>query len=429
MISTTLAVLLGKAIGASTKKLNLGGGSAAPGLYALKLDPNLILNLTKSIQTNIVITGTNGKTTTARMLAHIAQKSGIKTIRNHTGSNLERGIASTLISGFGKKYELGIWELDEAAFNTVAPKLNPKIIVFLNAFRDQLDRYGEVDAVVENWCQTLKTLKRDTLVVVNGDDANTAKLKACFGGKVVMFGLEKNKLKGEKTSQKINGKVDIKAKNLKQNKFDTLCFNLDIKKQSVLAKLNFSGTYNVYNALAAIISASYLNISPQISVKYLQDVTPAFGRFEKLTINSKVCFIFLIKNPTGATEVFKTVSSQLKEKDSLLIALNDNLADGTDVSWIWDANFEIFRNSSRVQSREYTIYASGSRAQDLAVRIKYAGFKPEAITVENELNKALQQAAREKKGRLFIFPTYTAMLRLQKILAKSGIKKHYWEED
>src|SRR3989338_1277874 len=169
-----LAIGTGKLINHITRSLKIGGGSAAPGLYALKIDPEIVTKLSKKIPTNIIITGTNGKTTTARMLAHFAKESGLKVIRNHTGSNLERGIASALIHN--SKGDLGIWEMDEAAFNSVAPKLNPDIVIFLNIFRDQLDRYGEVNTILDKWSETLKKLPKKTLILVNGDDANTAKL-------------------------------------------------------------------------------------------------------------------------------------------------------------------------------------------------------------------------------------------------------------
>ncbi len=198
-----VAILFGKLIAYFTKLFKIGGGSAAPGLYALKIEPDLVKKLTAYISKNVVITGTNGKTTTARMLAHFAKTSGLKIIRNHTGSNLERGIASTLIQhssfnlkGYCTNYDLGIWELDEAAFNTVAPKIIPAVIVFLNVFRDQLDRYGEVDTVIKNWCATLQKLPSNTKIIVNGDDANTAKLAKCFKGKVQKFGVKDYKIVG-----------------------------------------------------------------------------------------------------------------------------------------------------------------------------------------------------------------------------------------
>ncbi|MBI2017908.1 DUF1727 domain-containing protein [Candidatus Daviesbacteria bacterium] len=436
------AILLGKTIASFIRFLKIGGGSAAPGLYALKLDPNLVSKLSSKIPQNIVITGTNGKTTTSRMMAHFAKASGLKVIKNQTGSNLERGIASTLISyihlggvlGRHLRYNLGIWELDEAAFNSVAPKLNPKIVVFLNVFRDQLDRYGEIDTVVKKWSDTLKKLPKETLVLINGDDANTRKLKQYFKGKVYQFGVKDYKIVGEGIfHQKEKENLDFEAKNVKLNGLKGSSFYLQSSTFRLPINLPLPGIYHIYDALAALACASLLNLPIHRLADTLTYFKPAFGRMEKIYLNprshrtptSEVGYIFLIKNPAGATQVFQTLAPQIKKEDKLLLALNDNLADGTDVSWIWDGDFE------NLQTTNYKLQTvcSGTRAYDLAVRLKYAGFDSKSITAESELENALKQARKGLKGRLFILPTYTAMLELQGILTKSGIKKHYWEED
>ncbi len=402
-----ISVLLGKAILNLTKLLNFGGGSAAPGLYALKLEPNLVEKLSSNIPKNIVITGTNGKTTTSKMLAHFAKNSGLTVIRNHTGSNLERGIASTLIShshiGSGKlNYDLGIWELDEAAFNRVAPKLKPDLVIFLNVSRDQLDRYGEIDTVVNKWCQTVSKLDSKTTVLINSDDPNLAKLKKYFRGKAREFG----------------------KKNIKNIKFDGLrgsVFQLTVNSSQFIVNLLLPGIYHIYDTVAALTAANILKLPIDKCIERLKTFQPAFGRVEKLPFGH----IFLIKNPAGATQVFETLAPNIKPDDSLLLALNDNLADGTDVSWIWDAEFEKLRTTNY----ELRTICSGSRAYDLAVRLKYAGFDPEKIIIEPELENALKQARKGLEGQLFILPTYTAMLELQSILVKAGIKKHYWKEE
>lgn len=383
-----LAILFGKITSKLIRFLKLGGGSAAPGLYALKLEPKLVEKLTAKIPKNIVITGTNGKTTTARMLVHLSGEAGLKVIRNHTGSNLERGIASALISGLHLEgVNLGIWELDEAAFNTVVHKIKPQIVVFLNVSRDQLDRYGEVDKVVNSWCQTLLKLDPKTTVLINRDESDLAKLKDYFKGKTVEFG--KKNLK------------NIKLNGLKGSQFTM--YNLQFT-------INLPGMYHIHDALAAITCAYHL----KIPVKSLDNFSPAFGRVEKLPFG----YIFLIKNPAGATQVFQTLAPLIKKHDRLLLALNDNLADGTDVSWIWDADYE----KLKAQSEKCKVICSGTRAHDIAVRLKYAGFDPKHILVEPNLKNALKQARIGLKGKLFILPTYTALLELQKIL-----KKHYWE--
>lgn len=435
-MQTALAILTGRLISAATKALKLGGGSAAPGLYALKIDPNLVSKLSSKIKTNIVITGTNGKTTTSRMIAHFAKVSNLKVIRNHTGSNLERGIASTLVQnlrlhpwGVKLNYDLGIWELDEAAFNSIAPKLSPKIIVFLNVFRDQLDRYGEVDTVVKRWCETLKSIDPKTIVLVNGDDANTLKLKSCFKGKVETFGVENYKLVGESIEKyKSKQRIDYEAKNVNLNGLNGSQFKLTINNQPITINLPLPGIYHIYDAMAALSVSHFLDFSIKNAIQSFKNFVPAFGRVEQIKIEGKDSFIFLIKNPAGATQVFETISPQLKKDDRILLALNDNLADGTDVSWIWDANFEKLRNLPRAESMDFNVISSGVRAYDLGVRLKYAGFEPNTITINGDLKKAFREATDGLKGRLFILPTYTALLQLQELLTDSGAKGHYWEE-
>lgn len=385
---TKTAILFGKSITQLSKILKIGGGTAAPGLYALKIDPDLVSKLVIKIPKNIVITGTNGKTTTARMIAHFAKSCGLKVIRNHAGSNLERGIVSTLIAN-KLQAELGIWELDEAAFNTVAPKIKPDLVVILNVSRDQLDRYGEVDKVVNDWCRTLEKLPKTTTLLVNRD---LVRLKTCFAGRVHTFGLPK----------------DIKLKGL-----DGSAFSLFINHKSLFINLLLPGVYHIYDAIAALSIANELKLSLEKCIQSLKTFRPAFGRVEKFGWG----YIFLIKNPAGATAVFDTIRPILKPDDRLLLALNDNLADGTDVSWIWDAEFE----KLHVTSDMLQVTCSGTRAYDLANRLKYADIP---AVVEPDLKKAFREATNGLKGRLFVLPTYTAMLQFQKIL-----KRHYWEEE
>lgn len=428
-ISKSTAIFLGKTIIGTTRTLRIGGGSAAPGLYALKLFPGLVASLSKTIPKNIVITGTNGKTTTSRLLAHFAKAQGLKVIRNSTGSNLERGIASALIEHHGQKFDLGVWEVDEAAFNQVTPKIKPYAIVFLNAFRDQLDRYGEVDTVVKKWQNTLATLPKSTHVFINGDDQNLLRLVDNFKGKITSFGVESDKISGEKGVYQIKSRpAALLAKGIKLQSLENTTFKLD----ESLINLPLPGIYNVYNFLAAYSIAHILNIPKTTLLESLKDFSPAFGRVERFNFTPPGCqakkegYIFLIKNPTGATQVLTTLKDALKKEDKILLALNDNIADGKDVSWIWDVDFEAFQNPSRVKSRNYQIYVSGTRAADMALRLKYAGIPEKSMVINENMERCLDQAQNGLKGRLFILPTYTALLSLQKILAKTGVKKHYW---
>lgn len=423
---STLALLLGKLTFLLTRSLKRGGGSAAPGLYGLKVDPDLVEKLVSEIPSNVVITGTNGKTTTSKMIAHFATSQGLNIIRNHTGSNLERGIASSLIHHSSlltlNSFDLGVWEIDEAAFNNVAPKLNPKVVVFLNVFRDQLDRYGEIDSIIKGWAKTLTQLPKETVILINGDDDNIKKLTKYFKGKIYQFGVKDYKIAGEGIlHKKEQENLDYEAKDVKQNGLSGSSFQLTINKELLAINLSLPGIYHIYDSLAALSAGKILGLDLKKMVESLKTYSPAFGRVEKLDFG----YIFLIKNPAGATQVFQTIAPQIKAQDKLLIALNDKIADGTDVSWIWDAEFE----QLSVNSYQLIVICSGTRAYDLALRLKYAGFDPKNIIIEEDIENALKEAKKGLKGQLFILPTYTAMLELQGILAKSGVKKEYWKEN
>ena len=277
----------------------------------------------------------------------------------------------------------------------------------------------------------------NTTLFLNGDDHKLLSLKKCFKGPVFTFGVENYKIRGEEHFKKVGQeKLDLEALNVTLLGLDGVKFELKESDGLWDFLLPLPGIYHIYDFLAAYVAASKLGIEKKVIIQALKSFSPAFGRVEKFTLpppgwrhKNEGGYILLIKNPTGATQVFETLKGELKPEDRLLIALNDNLADGTDVSWIWDADFELLQNSPRAGSRDFLIFASGTRASDLALRLKYAGFKPEAILVENNLKKALQQATEGLKGRLFILPTYTAMLGIQKILVQQGLKKHYWKED
>ncbi|OGE30507.1 hypothetical protein A2631_00285 [Candidatus Daviesbacteria bacterium RIFCSPHIGHO2_01_FULL_44_29] len=435
-----LALLAGKIILKASKILQRGGGSAAPGLYSLQIDPNLVSKLAGQIPQNIVITGTNGKTTTSRILTQLLTAQGLSVMSNSTGSNLERGIASTLIgqaSLSGKiQKDIGIWELDEAAFNNVIFSLKPQIIVFLNVFRDQLDRYGEVDTIVKKWKETLFKIGWEPLVLINGNDGHLVPL-VDETEHAESFFVQNYGLKWEKVVKKSDSKKLITAKIVK---------NLGLKGSRIKvflgqAILNFDlpmpGLYHIYDFLAALSVYYSLNLPLQNVNKIIQDYSPAFGRVEKLRLGKGEGYIFLIKNPAGATAVFETIASELKKGDRLLIALNDNFADGTDVSWIWDAEFEKLAAAprptrSRSDARDLVgpkLICSGKRADDLAVRLKYAGIDTSQIEVIPDLKDAFTKSQKNlKNSRVFILPTYTALLSLQNILAQAGLKKAYWKE-
>lgn len=452
------AIFIGKTVGFFTK-LTGGGATAAPGLYALKIDPKLVRKISQKNQVDsIIISGTNGKTTTSRLTFGILSAK-YKIIHNRQGSNLLRGIASTLISqsSISGKIEpkLAIWEVDEAALPKVIENTKPTIVVLLNLFRDQLDRYGETDTTRNKWQKSLSILPKETVLIANADDPQIGFIAQNFKGRVIFFGINETKLElpeishvadikhclncGSKLEYQtilsshmghyscpncsfIRPNPNIYATKLKFNPNFSTSLKLNFNSQLSTLNYNLPGLYNVYNILAAISVANFLGIERESIKTSISNFSAAFGRFQKIKIAGKNAVIFLIKNPTGANEVLR-ILSQKKNLDVLVI-LNDKIADGRDVSWIWDTNWEVL--SSKVNS----ICVSGTRAWDMASRLKYAGFKLSKNNVEENILSSINFTVKnmDTKNTLIILPTYTALLSLQKLLPKMGDTTK-WHED
>lgn len=452
----TLAILIGKLISYSIK-LTGGGATAAPGLFALKFDPALVNKLTKKLKYgSIILSGTNGKTTTARLTFDLLSTK-FKVIHNRAGSNLLRGIASTLIakvSLWGKlQADLGLWEVDEATLPEAIVNTKPKVITLLNLFRDQLDRYGEVDTIRNRWQKALKghTLNKGITLILNADDPGISILANSFRGKIVFFGVNDQKLDlpsithvadirhclrcgsnlkysallsshmGHYTCPNCNfkrPKPAIAATNLKFKPDFSTSLRLNVKGQMSTVNYQLPGLYNVYNILAAYTTGHVLGIDPILIKERVKEFSAAFGRSQSVQIGKKSVVIFLIKNPTGANEVIRTIAA--KSKINILSILNDNIADGRDVSWIWDTNWEIL--SDKIKS----IKVSGIRSWDLATRLKYAGILLDKNNVHKDISYSIHKSLKNlnTKDTLLILPTYTALLEVQKTLAKlSGTSK------
>jgi UDP-N-acetylmuramyl tripeptide synthase len=240
---------------------------------------------------------------------------------------------------------------------------------------------------------------------------------------VEYFGLNDAKIEGEKGIKHISHDLTVEAKNIKLAGFSGTTFDLVYPEGKISLHLPLPGTYQIYNLLAAFSAYRSLNLPLEKSAFDLKDFTSAFGRVEQIEYRGKKGVIMLIKNPVGATQVFETIREELTAKDVLVAALNDNFADGKDVSWIWDAEFEKFK----IQNSKFKIICGGTRAYDMAIRFKYAGVPESQIEVISELTEAFDKAF-QTSGKVVILPTYTALLELQKILANKGIKKHYWQE-
>ncbi len=425
-------IILGKTLNLLISSLKLGSGSTWPGHIALKFYPNFIRQILALHPWGgklkvIIIAGTNGKTTTGRLISEILKANNKSVLHNEAGANLLNGLASTLIKGasissFARpglaklNQEYIIFECDENALPEVIEQTNPDYIVCLNLFRDQLDRYGEIDTIAKKWHKSFEKLSSSTTLILNADDPQMSYLSSNTKANSLYFGLsEKGKegtSHGADTTHcpKCSYKLD----------FETVffshlgiwhCPNCKHKRPNLdLSKLNYyplPGTYNKYNSLAASLVAISEGISPESIEKTYTNFTPAFGRQEKIIYRGRNVQIFLSKNPTSFNESMQTIK-YLGEKN-LLIVLNDRIPDGLDISWIWDINFE------EILTKDFNIAVSGDRVYDMALRLKYAG---QFIHVEPDLKNAIDEMVEDlDKGKtLYILPNYSAMLEARKVL-------------
>ncbi len=436
----------------SAKTVNFGlhimkrAGTSLPGVVALKISKNFLSFLSKYCQKKILtVTGTNGKTTTAGLLAHILKTSGDSILHNEKGANMLSGIASALAIGYKpfSRFDYAVLESDEAYLTKLYNFLKVDYLLVTNLFRDQLDRYGELDTTAKK-IQEAIAKKPDLAIFVNADDPMLSELGV--SNKRIFFGFDeityktsvkesqapaesvycscKSNLMYEKRYYAHIGKYFCNKCGKKRPEPDYKAYAVIFddyseiylkhkkgsKEKEFYFKTNLVGLYNAYNALAAISVAMELGIDFQTIQKGLDSYKSVFGRAEKLSVKGRNILVQLIKNPTGASEVLRTVNQNTSKK--LLIIINDNYADGRDVSWLWDADFEMLKDYDN------EIVVSGSRAWDMAVRMKYAGFDSDKIKIMPEIKEALNYSINdiETGQQLLIMPTYTALLEMQKIL-------------
>ncbi len=451
-IRLCVAILVGKFIGFLTQAFGRGSGQSAPGLIALKIYPDLIRDLSRGIEKKVIITATNGKTTTSEMVAGILKENCENYVRNSSGSNLARGIASALIekSDYVGNIQLnyGVFEVDEAEFANIASVIKPDVVILGNIFRDQLDRYGELDTIARKWQDTLQKLSAKTLLVVNADDPSLASIANSFRGDKIFYGIRTHKKINEDEIEHASDsvrcfncrqilnyktrmfshlgdyycvgcnssrpKLDMWADEIVHCK-DSIEFKLYDNKSIVKINIKILGSYNVYNALAAFIVAKEWEFTEDSIAQSFVSFKPAFGRMEEFVYKNNKFRIILVKNPTGANTAIE-ILNQAKDK-YVICALNDKIADGTDVSWIYDVDFESLGDMKKIVSM-------GTRKYDLALRLKYAGVDEKYIKVSNNYWKEIEIAGGKKIGDdecIYILPTYTAMLEIRKILEKKGL--------
>ena len=452
-----IAILTAKIVQGAIRIAQKGSGSALPGLIAQKIDPTIISNLAGMLPKGIIlVTGTNGKTTTVKMIAGILKESGLRVVCNFNGSNLSRGLASMLIqhadlAGTRMNGDIGLFEVDEAVMPEVTAKLNPNIIVVTNLFRDQLDRYGELDKTAEIIGSALKSVPQARMIL-NADDPLVANLST-YNANVSYFGIDSDYKAFSQGPVDLQRCLSCKAELAYHRRYFSHLGNyycpkchrsrpeLDYLLKEISLTMNGSsarfmasganeditiklpGFYNLYNSLAAASVAEYIQV-PKATIRQALAATSApFGRMEKISLSDdKNIFLILVKNPTSFIQSLDTLGLY-NRRSKLLLALNDNLADGTDISWIWDVDFKT------VSDFVEKIFVSGLRAEDMELRLKYAGFTKNMIVRENKLSSALETAVSQldQGETLYVFPTYTAMLTLRRVLADKALVKGLME--
>ena len=450
-----LAILLCKALRLVSRILHRGG-TAMPGRFALKVCPELLKLLAKDVQ-SVAITGTNGKTTSSRMIEEAFAGKGLNYFANRSGANLISGITTEFVMNCtltGKmRKEYAVIECDEAAARTVFGQLKPQVIVVTNLFRDQLDRYGEVTHTLENIREAVQGAP-EAVLCLNADCSLTASLAEVLPNRAVYFGIDKgaapSRLKPEisdathcircKTEYEYDyisyghlggfrcpkcgyrrHKADYAVTDITEQRPDGSTVILSVHGEKHLVDINLPAMYNIYNAAGAVAAVAEMGLGAEAAIAALSRFKCGFGRMEQFQLGAGGAKMMLVKNPAGCNQVIEFLQN-VKDHFNLVVCLNDRGADGTDVSWVWDADFEgLVSLGGRLDS----VIVSGDRAGDMRVRIKYAGIPDERIQMERDYEKLVDWMARQEKPT-YIMPTYTAMLELREEVIKRCGGEEFW---
>ena len=437
-----------------------------PGVVARRVDPGVLSKLSKGLRRgSAAVTGTNGKTTTTRMVAKILQVAGVRAVNNSTGANLVTGVTAALVSDsslLGRpRAEMGLFEVDEANVPKVAAEAELSLLAVLNLFRDQLDRYGELAYTAKVISSSFPDLPKGGSVVLNADDPLVASLGRS-AGRPIFFGVDEPSL-DTGTLQHIADSKDCpvcgtalsyeavyfghvgvyrcpncgferpepvyRATRVRMDGPRGTDFLLTTPHGGIGVRIALPGLYNVYNALAAAAVAGEMGVRPVEISRGLREFGGAFGRVERVQAGEKEVFLLLIKNPVGFNEILRTFLADPAERSAappnVLVAINDNAADGRDVSWLWDVDFEMLANASDAQTN---FFVTGIRAEDMAVRLKYAELPVRWAVPDRKEALKLALETTPPGETLYVLPTYTAMLELRKVLSDLGHTHPFWED-
>ena len=443
---------LARSAGRLSRLAGRGGGTTLPGKILATIDPSALSALAARLpEGTAVVSATNGKTTTASLAAAILGPR-VRLAHNRSGANLVSGVTSTLIEARGA--DLGLFEVDEGALPDIARRIRPRVVCLGNLFRDQLDRYGELERIGERWRAAVEELPEAATLVVNADDPQVGDLATARPGSVT-FGLDDPAQARPSLQHAADSKyclrcgspyvyaaayvghlgdyrcpacghgrpaLDLAARALELHGLEAVSFDLVAPEGTQRVRVDLPGVYNVYNALAAAALARALGAAPEEIADGLARARPAFGRAERIDVDGRTVLIMTIKNPAGANEVVRTLVAA-GAPSLAVIALNDAIADGRDVSWIWDADLE------PLLDRLERLVVTGGRAAELALRCAYAGYPAERLEIVPDLGAALDRGLEltPTGGELTVLPTYTAMLALRKTVSARGHTRQYWE--
>ena len=450
--------LAARAVGGLSRRSGRGGGTTLPGRLLLRTAPDAISRLSSGLSgERTVISATNGKTTTAGMLAAELRAAGRVPVHNRAGSNMAWGVATALLEQHGSE---GLFEVDEAWLPRVAAELSPTLLVLCNLFRDQLDRYGELERLADAWAELIAEREGRMGLVLNADDPLVADLGR--DGELqprqatTYFGIDDPSQALPKLQHAFDAKhcrrcgspyryerafvghlghyscpncgadrpaPDVRATAIELRGIEGSTFRAETPEGSLEVSLPLPGLYNVYNALAAIAAGQRLGLGLDQIRTGLEEVKAVFGRVETIPVDGRSLSILLIKNPAGANEVLRTLRQEAERSGGPLdiwVALNDRIADGRDVSWIWDADFELLADAvSRVT-------CTGTRAPEIALRLKYAGWPEDRMELVDGIEASLDAALASSGERLFALPTYTALIELRTLLSRRGLVSEFW---
>ncbi len=450
-----LAPLLARLAGRLSRLSGRGGGTALPGVVLLKLRPRAAEELSAGLADgSVVISATNGKTTTARMVRSATDAAGIVSVANTAGSNLLRGVATALLDA-DPAATLGVFEVDEAALDDVVDQVRPRVIVLMNLYRDQLDRYGELESLVAEWRQLVAGLGDRTILVLDADDPAVAYLGEGRPG-VVFFGIDDPDVARAERSHAADSthcprcdapldytmvtiahlghwrcsscglarpRPDVSAERVALRGVEGFDIEIDTPTGPVSAPISLPGLHNAYNATAAVAAGHALGLDRELVGQAIAGTGAAFGRGERVTVGGRELVLLLAKNPAGANENVRTVLTHPGDLHVLAL-LNDRTADGQDVSWIWDVDYE------PLLERLASLTVSGDRAHDLALRFVYGGLAPDRLTVQPDPAAAIDHVVETTPAgaTVFVLPTYTAMLDLRAELVSRGVTHSFWED-